>query len=276
MIPFGFEYYQPKTIEEAVYIYQYIRKEGKKPLYYSGGTEIISMARLNQLNMDAVIDIKMIPTCNVLSLQGDDYIVGAAKTIVAIEEDDSFPLLADCAGELADHTTRTKITIGGNICGDIFYREGVLPFLLCDSEVVIGGINGIRTVPIERVFHKRLHLQEGELLIQIKTKKEYLSAPYLSIKKRKFELIDYPLVKVVAISVNGETRMAFTGVSDYPFRSKEIESIINSSTLSRKEKIVKAIQSMPPILDDILGSAEYRKFVLGLAIEEVLQKLEVK
>lgn len=274
MIPFDFAYYQPNTIEEAVSMYQHLIKKGEKPLYYSGGTEIISMARLNQVYMDAVIDIKKIPECNVLSFRENDYIIGAAKTIVDIEEDYSFPLLADCAGELADHTTRTKITIGGNICGEIYYREGVLPFLLCDSEVVIGGAEGARTVPIEDVFQKRLHLQEGEFLIQIKTEKKYLSFPYVSIKKRKYELIDYPLVKVVAVLVNGEIRVAFTGVCDYPFRSKEIENIINNPLISRQDKILKAIQSMPPILDDILGSAEYRKFVLGLAMEEVFQKLE--
>jgi CO/xanthine dehydrogenase FAD-binding subunit len=68
MISFDFEYYRPTTIEEAVHVFQQADSNGKEPLYYSGGTEIISMARLNQLRTGAVIDIKGIPECNVLQI----------------------------------------------------------------------------------------------------------------------------------------------------------------------------------------------------------------
>lgn len=64
MIPDDFEYYRPTSIREAVQLDQTLRKQGKIPAYYSGGTEIITLTRINMFVTDAVIDIKGIPECN--------------------------------------------------------------------------------------------------------------------------------------------------------------------------------------------------------------------
>ncbi|APQ73774.1 xanthine dehydrogenase [Clostridium botulinum] len=58
MIAFNFEYYKPDSLDEAVKLYKELSESGKEPLYYSGGTEIITMARRNDLVTKAVIDIK--------------------------------------------------------------------------------------------------------------------------------------------------------------------------------------------------------------------------
>ena len=58
MIPFDFEYYKPDTLSKAYDCYITLGKENKKPIYYSGGTEIISMARTGSLEFGAAIDLK--------------------------------------------------------------------------------------------------------------------------------------------------------------------------------------------------------------------------
>ncbi|WP_178076322.1 FAD binding domain-containing protein, partial [Pseudomonas sp. 2822-15] len=80
-----------------------------------------------------------------------------------------FPLLTKTSKDVADHTARTKITLGGNICGNIFYREVVLPFLLTDSQVIIAGPKGYRTESINHIFNQVLQLERGEFLVQIVT-----------------------------------------------------------------------------------------------------------
>ena len=57
MIPYDFDYFLPDTWQEAVDIFHSLKAEGKNPLYYGGGTEIISMARVGSIRPDAVIDI---------------------------------------------------------------------------------------------------------------------------------------------------------------------------------------------------------------------------
>ena len=45
MIPFDFQYAYPETIEEAVQAYHNLDEEKLMPIYYGGGTEIISQAK---------------------------------------------------------------------------------------------------------------------------------------------------------------------------------------------------------------------------------------
>ena len=63
MIPYDFEYYKPETIEEATLLYLELKIQGKKPIYYGGGTEIISMSRSFNRYTEAIIDIKGIVEC---------------------------------------------------------------------------------------------------------------------------------------------------------------------------------------------------------------------
>ncbi len=223
LISYDFEYYLPSSIKEAVHLFEELHGKGKDPIYFSGGTEIITLGRLNTVKTGAVIDIKQIPECRIFDLQQEYLVTGAANTLTNIEEINLFPLLSKTVSEIADRTARNKITAGGNVCGQIFYREAVLPFLLTDSQMVIAGSKGIKTVSIHDVFNQRLLLEHGELLVQLKTDQSYLNQPFASIKKRRQWNTGYPLITVAALKVNGMIRIAISGLTTYPFRSPQME-----------------------------------------------------
>lgn len=122
MIPFDFEYYKPKTIEEFVNLFNTLTDLEKSPIYYGGGTEIISMARMHNVHTEAVIDIKGIPECNVHEIKNNELIIGSAITLTNIAEADYFPLLSSTVKRIADHTIQGKITLGGNLAGSIIYK----------------------------------------------------------------------------------------------------------------------------------------------------------
>ncbi len=275
MISYDFEYYLPLSIKDAVQLFQDLQKEGKEPIYFSGGTEIITLGRLNAVKAGAVIDIKRIPECRTFQIQEEFLLTGAANTLTDIEEKNLFPLLSKTVSEIADRTARNKITAGGNICGQIFYREAVLPFLLSDSQMVIAGLNGIKTVFIHEIFKEQLLLEQGELLVAIKTDRSYLNLPYVSIKKRRQWNTGYPLITVAALKVNGKIRIAISGLTTYPFRSKQMEKQLNKSEFSLDKRIDEAIDTLKvPSLDDSEGSFQYRLFVLKNTLYDVFHQLE--
>ncbi|PLT28511.1 FAD binding domain-containing protein [Peribacillus deserti] len=275
MIPTDFEYYLPATISEAVHLYRTLKNHGKKPLYYSGGTEIITFLRLHLIETGAVININAIPECRQNNLIGDSLTLGSSLTLTEIEEANVFPLLSAASAGVADHTSRNKITLGGNICGMIFYREAVLPFLLCDSYCMIAGGDGVRKAPINSLFNKSLQLTEGELLVQIITQKRYLDLPFICIKRRQQWETGYPLVTVAALRNGNEIRVAISGLCPFPFRSAKMEADLNNTKLSLEERIELAFRHLPaPILHDVEGSAEYRLFVLKNTLLEIIPKLE--
>jgi CO/xanthine dehydrogenase FAD-binding subunit len=250
-------------------------RKGKNPIYFSGGTEIITLGRLNVVKTGAVINIKKIPDCQKFNLQKGFLITGAANTLTSIEEVNLFPLLSKTVSEIADRTARNKITVGGNICGQIFYREAVLPFLLTDSLMVVAGSRGIRTIPINKIFNKSLLLENDEFLVQMKTDHKYLQQPFVSVKKRRQWNTGYPLITVAALKVNGMIRIAISGLTIYPFRSPEMEEKLNNLGGSLEDRINQALAVLKvPTLDDSEGSFRYRLFVLKNTLQDVLYQIE--
>ena len=275
MIPFDFEYYRPDTMQEATDIFRQLESEGKTPVYYSGGTELISMARVGNVIFDAAIDIKNIPECRVLEYDQDNNLVlGSALTLSEITESNQFPLLGKTAGRIADHTMQCKITLGGNLASTIIYRETVLPLLTADSRAVVASHDGLREYPINEIFNQRLNLEKGSFLVKIVTNRGFAESPYFHIKKRKNEKIDYPLLTTAGIKVGGMLRIAFSGLCSYPFRSMQIENILNGtgSFEERADKIADTVSEN--ILNDTSGSSEYRKFVLENTIINVLETMK--
>lgn len=273
MIPFDFEYYKPETIEEAVLLYADLSSKGKKPLYYGGGTEIISMSRAYNVDTGALIDIKGIAECNVMKLENSKLLIGSAVTLTQIAEANLFPLLSLAVKRIADHTIQGKITLGGNIAGTIIYREAVLPLLVSDSTVVIAFPDGKKEVAFKEIFDEKIGLNKGELIVSVAIDEKFINLPYLHVKRTKNDKIDYPLITIAALKNDDYINIAFSGVCDCPFRSSEVEEYLNDESMSNDDKINKAIDNMPvKILSDLLGSSDFRKFMLKKILLEIIEK----
>ncbi|SHI09612.1 CO or xanthine dehydrogenase, FAD-binding subunit [Sporobacter termitidis DSM 10068] len=272
MIPFDFEYYRPDTLGEAVGLFGRLEDEGKNPVWYGGGSELISMARAGNAAFGAVLDIKDVPELLGLGTDGENLTFGAALTLSDLIVSGSFPLLGKTAGRIADHTMQNKITLGGNLASTIIYRETALPLLLADAILTAAGKDGLHTYPIDAVFDGRLRLPKGEVLVRTAVPAAIAAAPYFHQKKTKNEKIDYPLLTTAAVVTGGRLRIAFSGLAPYPFRDRSAEEILNDGRLgadARAELFVKALSGV--IQSDLSGSADYRKFVLKDTILNILE-----
>jgi CO/xanthine dehydrogenase FAD-binding subunit len=275
MIPFDFEYHRQFSVAGAIQTFLHLDGINKKPMYYGGGTEIISMARMNNISTGAVIDIKGIPECNVLEFQDDYLCMGAALTLTKLHEANLFPLLSQAAARVADHTIQNKITLGGNICGSIIYKEALLPLLLTDSELTVQGEDGTKIVNINEIFKERIQLDKGEFIVQVRTHKKYLSLPYIHVKRTKQDKIHYPLVTICALKRDGQVRTAFSGVCEFPFRSTQMEAELNNRSLPIPQRVDNAIKVIPgQVPDNIEGSSGYRLFILKNLLTSIVTSLE--
>ncbi len=275
MIPFNFDYYKPNTLAEAINLYAELDSIGKSPIYYGGGTEFISMARVHNVYTEAVIDIKDIPECNIHVLKNNKLTIGSAITLTDIAIENYFPLLSLAVKRIADHTIQDKITLGGNLAGTIIYKESILPLMVANANIVLVGINGSRTIPIMDVFFKKMKISNDELIVQAIIDEKYLTLSSIHVKRTRNEKIDYPLITLVALVEQGKINIAFSGLCDFPFRSKLLEDILNDKSLPKDERINMLIQNIPyKILDNLEGSSEYRKFMLHTMIDETLENLQ--
>ena len=271
MIPFNFDYYLPDTWQEAAAIFHSVQEEGKNPLYFGGGTEIISMARVNNIKPDAVIDIKSIPECRNFGTDGTRLYFGAALTLTTIRQSGLYPLLSLSAGRIADHTIQCKLTLGGNLAGTIHYHETLLPLLLAEATIHIANDQCIREVPICDVLNRGGKLDTGELILMVSLEKRFAAYPFAHIKKTKAEKIGYPLVSVAALIADGMLKLGASALCSYPFRFKDILIADKQPTI-----VIQELESgrPEPILSDLEGFVGYRQFIFEKTVEEILQELE--
>jgi CO/xanthine dehydrogenase FAD-binding subunit len=275
MIPFDFEYYRPGTVREAVETYRQLDEAGRAPVYYGGGSELISMARVGSMGFGAVVDIKSIPECRTLDNNGEDLNLGAALTLSELVESDKYPLLAKTAGRIADHTMQCRITLGGNLASAIISRETVLPLLLADAELTAAGPQGLKKYSIREVFRERLLLPKGEFIVSAAVERSFIEAPYYHEKKTKNEKIDYPLITTGALILDSRLRVAFSGLASYPFRDLGVEGILSDDSLNFADRAEQAARALDGILlDDLSGSAGYRRFVLKNTLVNILESIK--
>ena len=272
MLPFDFAYYRPSTIQEAIDAYGKLETQGKKPVYYGGGSELLSMGRMGNRFFEAVIDLKEIADCRTLEIVNNYLHLGSCLTLSDIIESKRFPLMEKSLSRIADHTMQCKITLGGNIAGTIIYRESVLPLLLTDSLLTVAAPAGVKEYPIGEIFRGKINLPPGAFIVKASISKRYLQLPYFHIKKTANEKIDYPLITTAGLKTKGIIRIAFSGLKSFPFRDKKVEDIINDSRLNFVERAQRITEYLGPgIISDLLGSNDYRKFVLQNTIEKILE-----
>ncbi|MGM9921229.1 MAG: FAD binding domain-containing protein [Bhargavaea sp.] len=276
MIGFNFEYHQPATVQDAMACCTDCSQSGKKTIFYSGGTEFLTLARVNEMAADAVIDIKGIPDCNVLRDDGEKITIGAAVSLNRLARADLFPLLSEAVRHIADHTSRNKITIGGNVNSRLMYREGLLPLLLADAEARIAGPSGERLCRLSEIVGDGKSIPREELLLQIMVDREAVERPYVFLKKTRMTKVGYPVVSVAANVENERISAAFSGLCRHPFRSEEVDRILNDPSLPDAAKVNAITGHLPTeVMDDMHASAEYRLFVLKNMLRLLTAELEV-
>ncbi len=276
MIACDFEYYRPDSVQEATDTFAGLDSAGKRPVYYGGGTEIITMCRAGSMTCGAVVDIKGIPECRELGFHGDTLVIGSGVTLTEIDESRKFPALGAAGARVADHTVQCKVTLGGNLAGSIIYREAALPLLLSDATATVAGPGVQRDVPLGDVFtNGRLSPGRGEFLVRVAVDRKYTSAPWFHVKRTKMEEIGYPLLTLVVFKVDGQFRLAVSGMYGYPFRLNALEPELSREDVGQAERVTNALGQLPPgVLRNHEGSAEYRRTVFGKVLADCLAKME--
>jgi CO/xanthine dehydrogenase FAD-binding subunit len=274
MIPFEFIYMVPETIKEAVDAWEKAEEEGKKPLYYAGGTEIISFCRSQKICPGVLIDIKKIKECTVLGGEKNAEF-GAALTLNTVAKHTRVPLLEKVITRIADHTIRNKLTLGGNVMGHLPYREAILPFLVLDGSIKIAGSKGTQSIPLADIFDKRVTLSKGEFVVSLSFESKMASANWFFQRKEKDGRVDYPILSACFAGDSGTIKMAVSGAFSFPVRNRDVEIILNTPGVPGKVRAQKVVDMMnDDFRSDFRASANYRKHLLKLAIIEGLKRLE--
>ena len=266
MIPFDFDYVLPCALHEAYGAWKEEADAGRSAAYYGGGTEIVTLARNGTVAPQCVVDLKGVPECSFSGEEGDRFVFGAACTLTKIVEGGLFPLLSAVCRGVADRTVRNRLTLGGNVCGRLPYREALLPFLCVGTVARVFGAEGLREAPLGEIFDKRLVLAEGEFLVSLIVEKTAVRLPYASCRKVRGGRVDYPVCTVAGTSNGDSVKLAVSGGWNFPV-------VAECTRFTPPDTIVESVPHA--VKGDALAASDYRRALLRQAVETVLLSMEV-
>ena len=282
MIPRSFEYFSPRTLDEAVALLQKLGPEAK---LLSGGQSLIPMMKLRLVSPEYIVDINRIPGLDYISESDGHLRIGALAREHQLESSEvvktKFPLLADTAKVIADPLVRSQATVCGNLAHGDPANDHPATMLALGAKVIATGPRGQREIAIEDffpgLFTTALEAEEILTEIRIPFPPARSGGSYLKLERK---VGDYATAGVaVQITLDDSetcTRagIGLTNVGMTPIKAKQAEAFLTGKKLDeaaiQQAAELAASESQP--MDDIRGSADYKRDLVRVLTARALQR----
>lgn len=280
MYPPPFNYYRPESLKDALGL---LTRHGDDAAILSGGQSLIPMMKLRMGDTGTVIDIGRLPDLDHIEQRGNTVHIGALATHAEIAASDiarKFPIVADCAGGIADKQVRNMGTIGGGTA--IADPSGDWPCCLTvlDATIVCTGPNGTRKVGIHDFildsYTTALALDEIVTEIQFHAPAENSGSAYVAFKRAA---ASYPSTTAgVLLTMNGDkcekASIALGAAGSKPVTSRDAEALLEGQVPGRDllEKVAAAIVEVSAPPADARGSEDFKRAMLRSVLVDAAER----
>ena len=269
MIPRSFEYFSPRTLEEAIALLQ---KFGSEAKLLSGGQSLIPMMKLRLVSPEYIVDINRIPGLDYISESDGQLRIGALTREHELESSPvvkrKFPILSDTARVIADPLVRSQATVCGNLAHGDPANDHPATMLALGATVVATGPKGQRQIPIEDFFPGLFTtaLEPEEILTEIRIPfpPPQSGGAYLKLERKVGDFATAGVAVQITLDDAGVCNSAGLGLTNVgmtPIKAKQAESYLLGKKLDDAtiEQVAEIAASESQPMDDIRGSADYKR-----------------
>jgi carbon-monoxide dehydrogenase medium subunit len=250
----------------------------------AGGTNVIVNLRQDRRKYKTMLDIKGIKELHGVRVENGHLVVGGATTIAELLRqpliaDHSLPLKTSSA-LFANPLIRNRATLAGNLVDASPAADTAPPLLVLDAEVELISKGNVRWLALDDFITgvNQTKRQPDELLTSIRwpIRPENCGSAFYKLGLRKADAISVLSVAVrIILDEKGQcasARIALGAVAPRPMRATAAEDLLEGNTLSPElieEAARLSAQATEPI-DDVRGSAVYRRRVTGVVVRRLL------
>jgi carbon-monoxide dehydrogenase medium subunit len=266
MIPVGFEYFAPATIDEALGLL----REHDDAKVLAGGQSLMPALRLRLAAPEVIVDIQKIDDLQGIRDDGDALVIGAMTPHSTVQSDplvgEHAKLIALATATVGDPQIRHRGTFGGSLAHADPAADLPAVAVALDAEFVIAGADGRRTVPAAEFFQGVFStaLGEDELLVEVRVPKYTGWGAHYEKFNRVAQA--WSIVSVAAaVRLEGgsiaEARVGLGNMGATPVRATAVEAALvgqPATTDAVREAAARAADGTSPVTD-INGDEEYRR-----------------
>ena len=273
MYPAAFEYFAPRTVDEAL---ELLARHGEDAKILAGGQSLLPMMKLRIASPRCLVDVNRIDGLAGLRREGDRIVIGAlcrhADVAASPIVREHLAIMLDAANQTADVQVRNRGTVAGSLAHADPAGDWPAALMALDTMVTIAAKSGMRTLPladfIVDAYTTRLGASEMVVEVSVGIPARQGGGAYLKFEKRAG---DFAVASVgVQLGLDGDwcrtAAISLGAVGATPSRARAAEALlqgnpISPDLLSQAEQLVRdAAEPFP----DTRGSVEYKRHLAGV------------
>jgi CO/xanthine dehydrogenase FAD-binding subunit len=250
-----------------------------------GGTDLLAQWQAGVNRPEDVLALESLSELRRVEVDEDGITIGAGVSHFALAHHPTIearlPALAHAARTVGAPAIQMMGTVAGNLVNASPAADLPPALLVYEAEVVVASERGERRIALERFYlgYRRTALDADELVVGVRLAWPDPSAgsAYYKVGTRAAQSIAR-VALAGCLSVRGglavHVRFAAASVAATPVRLPAVEEAVSgrplSEDLAARARVV-ASASVSPI-DDVRGSAEYRRYALGALVERFVSR----
>lgn len=269
-------YLRPDSLAAAVSLIG-----GEDVCLLAGGTDLVIMRSEGMLQAERIVDLKGISELSGVTTEGEMLVIGACSRLDDLVK--RAPIAAnallDGAALVGSWQTRSRATLGGNICRASPAADTLCGLLAQDCRLELASTSGLRTLPAHEFFTGpgRTLMRKDELLSRILIPIRPGRSAYQRFTYRN--AMDLSVAGVaVYLELDGDTcvaaRVALGACGPRPILVPEAAQALVGTTLDKAalEEAADAVVSSATPIDDVRGTRKHRLHVLRPLTHRVTQQ----
>ncbi len=278
-------YHLPKTIQDAL---QALDTQPATARLIAGGTDLLlDLQQGRHPPVDHLVDVTGIPELSCLEIRQGELFIGAAVPLIKITlsplVQQHAQALVEACGLVGGPQVRNSATLGGNVAHALPAADGTVALVALGAQAEVAGAQGLRRVPILELFR-------GPGISTLDPLKEILVGFYLPLVQpgqasafsriMRPQGVALPIINMAAWVHRDQDRLIDIRLSVGP-AGPTPRRVIEAEQVLRDQVYDSSLNHLA--FDALLGSArfrtspqrataEYRKHLSGILLDEVLEK----
>jgi aerobic carbon-monoxide dehydrogenase medium subunit len=265
MIPVGFDYARPDSVDAAVAL---LGERGDEASVLAGGHSLLPVMKLRLAVPELVIDVGRLEELRYVRLDGDEVAIGAGTRHAALETSELLgaecPLLAAVARTVGDPQVRHRGTIGGSLAHGDPASDLPAAVLALGGTIVLRGPRGERRVPATE-FHTGVFAtakEPDELVVEVRVPRT--GSAGWAYEKLTRRANDWAIVAVAAV----DGRVGLVNMGPTPLRASATEAALAGGASIEEAAALADEGTDPPA--DLSGTKEYRRHLARVLTRRAL------
>jgi carbon-monoxide dehydrogenase medium subunit len=265
VIPVGFEYSRPDTVDAALAL---LAEHGEDATILAGGHSLLPVMKLRLAAPEMIIDIGRLAELNYIRVDGDEVAIGGVTRYRDLVISDVLaaecPLLPAVARTVGDPQVRHRGTLGGSLAHGDPASDLPAAVLALGGTVVLRSPRGTRSVPITEFYTGVFSSvkEPDELVVEVRVPRTGTAGwAYEKFTRRSN---DWAIVAVAVV----DGRVGLVNMGSTPLRASATEAALAEGKSVEEAAALADVGTEPPA--DNAGTPEYRRHLVKVLTKRAL------